>query len=47
VEGAVYESLKRTLRFRVPDEAEDRFAAVVRVADALLRVKEQQVPAAA
>jgi transcription-repair coupling factor (superfamily II helicase) len=47
VEGAVYESLKRTLRFRVPDEAEDRFAAVVRVADALLRVKQQQLPAAA
>ena len=47
VEGAVYESLKRTLRFRVPDEAEDRFAAVVRVADALLRAKEQQLPAAA
>ena len=46
VEGAVYESLKRTLRFRVPDDAEDRFAAVVRVADALLRVK-QQLPAAA
>jgi transcription-repair coupling factor (superfamily II helicase) len=47
VEGAVYESLKRTLRFRVPDDAEDRFAAVVRVADALLRVKEQQLTAAA
>jgi transcription-repair coupling factor (superfamily II helicase) len=46
VEGAVYESLKRTLRFRVPDEAEDRFAAVVRVADALLRIQ-QQLPAAA
>jgi transcription-repair coupling factor (superfamily II helicase) len=46
VEGAIYESLKRTLRFRVPDDAEDRFAAVVRVADALLRVK-QQLPAAA
>ncbi len=46
VEGAIYESLKRTLRFRVPDEAEDRFAAVVRVSDALLRVKEQ-LPAAA
>jgi transcription-repair coupling factor (superfamily II helicase) len=46
VEGAVYESLKRTLRFRVPDEADDRFSAVLRVADALLRVKEQ-LPAAA
>ena len=46
VEGAVYESLKRTLRFRVPDEAEDRFAAVVRVADALLRVKQQLAAAA-
>ena len=37
VEGAVYESLKRTLRVRLRDEAEERFAAVVRVADALLR----------
>jgi transcription-repair coupling factor (superfamily II helicase) len=46
IEGAVYESLKRTLRFRVPEDAEDRFAAVVRVADALLRVR-QQLPAAA
>jgi transcription-repair coupling factor (superfamily II helicase) len=47
VEGAVYESLKRTLRVRLSEEgAADRFAAVVRVADALLRVKEH-VPAAA
>ena len=37
VEGAVYESLKRTLRVRLSDEPQDRFAAVVRVADALLR----------
>ena len=46
VEGAVYESLKRTLRVRVPDEVEDRFAAVVRVADAVLRVKTQLAAAA-
>jgi transcription-repair coupling factor (superfamily II helicase) len=46
VEGAVYESLKRTLRVRVPDEVEDRFAAVVRIADLVLRTKEQ-MPAAA
>jgi transcription-repair coupling factor (superfamily II helicase) len=46
VEGAVYESLKRTLRVRIPDEADERFAAVVRVADALLDVK-TTVPAAA
>ncbi len=46
VEGAVYESLKRTLRVRVPEEVEDRFAAVVRIADAVLKAREQ-VPAAA
>jgi transcription-repair coupling factor (superfamily II helicase) len=46
VEGAVYESLKRTLRVRVPEEVEDRFAAVVRIADLVLRTKEQ-MPAAA
>jgi transcription-repair coupling factor (superfamily II helicase) len=46
VEGAVYESLKRTLRVRLGDQPEERFAAVVRVADALLGVK-QEVPAAA
>jgi transcription-repair coupling factor (superfamily II helicase) len=46
VEGAVYESLKRTLRVRLSDEPQERFAAVVRVADALLGVK-QAVPAAA
>ena len=46
VEGAVYESLKRTLRVRIPDEADERFAAVVRVADALLEVK-TTVPAPA
>ncbi len=46
VEGAVYESLRRTLRVRVPDEVEDRFAAVVRVADAVLRVKTQLAAAA-
>jgi transcription-repair coupling factor (superfamily II helicase) len=47
VEGSVYESLKRTLRVRLGDEQPaERFAAVVRVADSLLRVKEE-VPAAA
>ena len=46
VEGAVYESLKRTLRVRVPDDAEDRFAAVVQVADAVLRVSEEVAAAA-
>ncbi len=46
VEGAVYESLKRTLRVRVADDVEDRFAAVVRVADAVLRVKTQLAAAA-
>ena len=46
VEGAVYESLKRTLRMRLSDEPQERFAAVVRVADALLRVK-TELPAAA
>jgi transcription-repair coupling factor (superfamily II helicase) len=46
VEGAVYESLKRTLRVRLSDEPQERFASVVHVADALLRVK-QAVPAAA
>jgi transcription-repair coupling factor (superfamily II helicase) len=46
VEGAVYESLKRTLRMRLSDEPEERFTAVVRVADALLRAK-HEVPAAA
>jgi len=46
VEGAVYESLKRTLRVHLADAPEERFAAVVRVADALLAVK-QEVPAAA
>jgi transcription-repair coupling factor (superfamily II helicase) len=46
VEGSVYESLKRTLRVRLGDEPEERFAAVVRVADALLNLKEK-VPAAA
>ncbi|MGH2978613.1 MAG: transcription-repair coupling factor, partial [Solirubrobacterales bacterium] len=46
VEGAVYESLKRTLRVRLSDEPQERFAAVVQVADALLAVK-QAVPAAA
>jgi transcription-repair coupling factor (superfamily II helicase) len=46
VEGAVYESLKRTLRVRLSDEPEERFAAVARVADALLRVQ-QDVPATA
>ena len=37
VEGACTSRSKRTLRFRVRDEPEERFAAVVRVADALLR----------
>jgi transcription-repair coupling factor (superfamily II helicase) len=46
VEGAVYESLKRTLRVRLADEPEERFASVVRVADALLRVR-TEVPTAA
>jgi transcription-repair coupling factor (superfamily II helicase) len=46
VEGAVYESLKRTLRVRLGDEPQERFATVVRVADALLRLK-QAVAAAA
>ncbi len=47
VEGAVYESLKRTLRVRMSEDgAGDRFAAVVRVADALLRVKQQLAAAA-
>ena len=46
VEGAVYESLKRTLRVHLGDEPEERFAVVVRVADALLAVK-QEVRAAA
>jgi transcription-repair coupling factor (superfamily II helicase) len=46
VEGAVYESLKRTLRVHLGDEPEERFATVVRVADALLAVK-QEVAAAA
>jgi len=46
VEGAVYESLKRTLRVHLADAPEERFAAVVRVADALLAVK-HEVPAAA
>jgi transcription-repair coupling factor (superfamily II helicase) len=47
VEGAVYESLKRTLRVRLSDEPQERFAAVVQIADALLRVKQAEVPAAA
>ena len=42
----MYESLKRTLRVHLSDAPEERFAAVVRVADALLAVK-QEVPAAA
>jgi transcription-repair coupling factor (superfamily II helicase) len=46
IEGAVYESLKRTLRVRIPDEAEDRFAAVVRIADAVLRTKSELAAAA-
>ena len=46
VGGAVYESLKRTLRVHLGDEPEERFATVVRVADALLAVK-QEVAAAA
>jgi transcription-repair coupling factor (superfamily II helicase) len=46
IEGAVYESLKRTLRVRIPDAAEDRFAAVVRIADAVLRAKAELAAAA-
>jgi transcription-repair coupling factor (superfamily II helicase) len=46
VEGAVYESLKRTLRVRLGDDPQERFAAVVRVADALLAVKQEVVAAA-
>jgi hypothetical protein len=46
VEGAVYESLKRTLRVRLSDEPQERFAAVVQVADALLQVKSAVAAAA-
>jgi transcription-repair coupling factor (superfamily II helicase) len=46
VEGAVYESLKRTLRVHLGDEPEQRFATVVRVADALLAVKQEVATAA-
>jgi transcription-repair coupling factor (superfamily II helicase) len=38
VGDAVYESLKKTLRIPMPTEAVERFAAVLRVAEALLRV---------
>ena len=46
VPEAVYESLKKTLRVPVPDEPAERFAAVLRAADALLRAR-AAVPSAA
>jgi len=42
----VYESLKRTLRVRLPEEPRERFAAVLRTADALLAVKSELAQAA-
>jgi transcription-repair coupling factor (superfamily II helicase) len=42
----VYESLKRTLRVRLPEEPAERFPAVLRVSDALLGVKSELARAA-
>ncbi|KKK57162.1 hypothetical protein LCGC14_3057260 [marine sediment metagenome] len=38
IPDAVYESLKKTVRIRVPDEPSERFPAAIRAADELLRV---------
>jgi transcription-repair coupling factor (superfamily II helicase) len=46
VPEAVYESLKKTLRIRVPEEPVERFSAVLHAADALLRVS-ASLPSAA
>jgi transcription-repair coupling factor (superfamily II helicase) len=42
----VYESLKRTLRVRLPEDAAERFRAVLRAADALLAIKSELAEAA-
>jgi transcription-repair coupling factor (superfamily II helicase) len=42
----VYESLKRTLRVRLPEETAERLPAVLRAADALLAVKSELAEAA-
>jgi transcription-repair coupling factor (superfamily II helicase) len=42
----VYESLKRTLRVRLPDEPAERFRAVLHAADALLAIKSELATAA-
>jgi transcription-repair coupling factor (superfamily II helicase) len=42
----VYESLKRTLRVRLPEEPAERFPAVLRVSDSLLGVKSELARAA-
>jgi hypothetical protein len=36
VEGAVYESGRSTVRVRLPEEAEERFPAVVAAAEGIL-----------
>jgi transcription-repair coupling factor (superfamily II helicase) len=41
VPGAVYESGRSTVRVRVPDEASERFAAVVKAAEAVLEASSQ------
>jgi hypothetical protein len=42
----VYESLKRTLRVRLPDDPGERFRAILRAADALLAIKSDLAEAA-
>jgi transcription-repair coupling factor (superfamily II helicase) len=42
----VYESLKKTLRVSLPEDASERFAAVLRAADTLLAIKSELAQAA-